>query len=534
MPMARCTDFSEAHELLCPPRPAARTAIASSSHDRATPARLVRVPLIRCRSAYRHLTDMMTACATRARVGLLHYITPLLLLAVVPPTAVAEVWVGYAGDGIGPLPDPTAVVKQKAASIWYEDLPTCYWDVLAKWHSVDTYTERKIIDFGLTQESGCNWHRTTGYRCKDGSSPKQKPWANDPGNLCTGPPQSRTVKPKKNAGPPRPCDVKVCNPINVGTGNKYQREQDYSGAGPFPLRFVRHYNSVDGIELRHIGEQWRHSYDRTVVSGASIVTLNRADGRVLEFEDIGGNWFGDPDVAGRLFRLTDGGGNPTGWEYRDANDSTETYDNDGKLLSITTRAGFTQSLSYDLSDRLIQVTGPFGRTLAFGFDPSGRIASMTDPAGAVYQYAYDAKGNLVSVTYPDATPGSQADNAFRFYHYEDPGHLSTLTGITDENRVRFATWAYDAQGRAVSGTHAGGAENASLTYNADGTTTLIDALGTTRRFGFDISHGHVRVADVTGGPCGVGCSAHFQDRTYDLNGYPASHTDFNGNVTTFV
>ena len=346
--------------------------------------------------------------------------------------------------------------------------------------------------------------------------------------------ESPPVKMTKNAGKPQQCGLKVCNPINVGIGNKYQREQDYLGTGPFPLRFERHYNSVAGVKTRHVGVQWQHTYDRTVVLDTGTATLDRADGRILEFQEVAGEWVGDPDVPGRLRRLADGSGVPTGWEYTETDDSIETYDNEGMLLSITSRTGFTQSLSYDASDRLIQVAGPFGRTLTFSYDLQDHLESMTDPTGGVYQYAYDVQGNLVNVTYPDDTLGNLSDGPVRIYHYEDSTLISALTGITDENGNRFATWSYDANRRAVSSTHAGGANNSSLTYNPDGTTTLIDSLGSSRTFGFDISHGQVRLADLTGGPCGMECSATAEGNTYDTNGYPASRTDFNGNQTTFV
>jgi YD repeat-containing protein len=138
------------------------------------------------------------------------------------------------------------------------------------------------------------------------------------------------------------------------------------------------------------------------------------------------------------------------------------------------------------------------------------------------------------VTYPDDTPGDAADNPVRAYHYEDATFANALTGITDENGNRFATWAYDSQGRTVSSTHAGGAGSSALTYNSDGTTTLVDSLGTRRTFGFDVLHGQVHLADLSGGPCGAECSASSARYTYDANGYPASRTDFNGVVTTFV
>ncbi|MDZ4152041.1 MAG: DUF6531 domain-containing protein, partial [Methylicorpusculum sp.] len=54
------------------------------------------------------------------------------------------------------------------------------------------------------------------------------------------------------------------NPINIGTGNKYQLESDYQGAGDFPLVFERTYNSNKSTFSERFGASsgWRHSYER--------------------------------------------------------------------------------------------------------------------------------------------------------------------------------------------------------------------------------------------------------------------------------
>ena len=80
------------------------------------------------------------------------------------------------------------------------------------------------------------------------------------------------------------------------------------------------------------------------------------------------------------------------------------------------------------------------------------------PGNRVYVYGYDAAGRLTSVNYPD--------NAVRTYHYEDINFVHALTGITDENGDRFATWSYDGAGRANSSQHAGGAEAVTLYYGS--------------------------------------------------------------------
>lgn len=133
----------------------------------------------------------------------------------------------------------------------------------------------------------------------------------------------------------------------------------------------------------------------------AIQTLTRADGRTLEFRKNNGLWRNEADLTDKLDEITDATGVRTGWRYTSANDEVELYDTTGKLLSITTRAGLTQTLSYDAAQRLVAVADAFGRTLTFAYDPNNRISTMTDPAGSLYGYSYDANNNLAVVTYPD-------------------------------------------------------------------------------------------------------------------------------------
>ncbi|MGH8613904.1 MAG: DUF6531 domain-containing protein [Gammaproteobacteria bacterium] len=54
------------------------------------------------------------------------------------------------------------------------------------------------------------------------------------------------------------------NPINLASGNKYQRDSDYRGTGPFPLVFERHYSSdatliATPLNTPVLGERWLSS-----------------------------------------------------------------------------------------------------------------------------------------------------------------------------------------------------------------------------------------------------------------------------------
>src|ERR1019366_3552512 len=148
---------------------------------------------------------------------------------------------------------------------------------------------------------------------------------------------------------------------------------------------------------------------------------------------------------------------------------------------------------------------------------------MTAPDGGIYAYAYDKFGNLISVTYPDKT--------VRQYVYENTTYPNFLTGIIDENGIRFATFAYDAKGRAISSQHAGGVELTTVAYNNNGTTTVTDARGNAHGYGLMTQFGLVKPTVVTGAPVQ---SAGGKAFTYDANGFVASKTDFDGNFTTYT
>jgi YD repeat-containing protein len=338
---------------------------------------------------------------------------------------------------------------------------------------------------------------------------------------------------------------KTGNPVNIATGEKSQIETDYKGTGIFPLALVRTYaNQRSTAPNAKFGNFWRNNYDRQVYvyqQDLTTAAVYRANGQRFNFTKTGVAWIGDPDVSDTLVELTDGNGNRTGWEYMTGDDVIETYNVNGQLILITNRIGITQSLLYDLNlskggddnpETLDNVTDHFGRSITFTYDSTGRIATITDPNNEVYSYAYDSYGNLKSVSHPDDTPGNNADNPNRIYHYENTNYPYYLTGITDEAGQRFSTWGYDIEGRAILSEHAGGVERVVLAYNVDGTTTVTDSAGQLQTFHFQIHHGVSKVNQVDGGPCNS-CGGQIESTSYDANGYKDLVTDFNGNVTHY-
>ena len=325
------------------------------------------------------------------------------------------------------------------------------------------------------------------------------------------------------------------NPINAATGNKFQLETDFVGAANTGLqlkRFYNSYNSQDTTATAFVGAKWHGTWQRSVslaTNGTIAAYYTREDGRVDTFtQNTSGAWVSDPDVTSSLSAVMNGT-TQTGWQLAKADDSTEMYTADGRLSSITDRAGNVTNLAYDANNRLITVTGPFGHTLAFGYDSNNRVVSVTLPDGGVVAYGYDTNNNLTSATYPDTT--------VREYVYNEQANTANtslphaLTGIIDELGNRYATWQYDTFGRAISSQHAGGAELTIVAYNADGTTSVTDALAHTHSYTLTNQFNLVKPTALTGTPV---LTSGGQAFTYDTNGFIASRTDWNGNVTTYT
>lgn len=376
--------------------------------------------------------------------------------------------------------------------------------------------------------------------------------------------------PDKNLGLPS-CSIPTTpNPIIIGTGNKFQQETDYVGAGPFPLRFSRSYNSQQKGGGA-VGYGWRYSYGGYIsVTSSTKTTVYHPDGKVLTFTLSSGQWKADADITDTLVQLP----NATGWKYTTADGTIETYDAAGKRTSFTNRTGLTQT--YTFSDGTkganggvfldangnptatvlpagygIRVTDASGRTLSFGYDAAGHIVKLTDPAGGVYLYKYDESSsivlsgqplgnNLTSVTYPDGRK--------RIYGYNEQDKTGNtnlphaLTGIVDENSVRYASYWYDAKGRAVKEEHGPslnqGIDRYQLTYTTDisgnlTNTIVTDPLGTARSYNFTPFLGVVK-STAANQPGGSGCGPASSLTTHDAHGNSTSWTDFNGNTTLYT
>ncbi len=269
-----------------------------------------------------------------------------------------------------------------------------------------------------------------------------------------------------------------------------------------------------------------NTYSELLEQGG-VMTVSRPNGSLLFFEKSGGSWISVSDPRVTLEQLVGG------WLFIDNDDTQETYDNTGKLLTIVSREDYTQTLTYNLSEQnggdgnpetLDKVIGPFGRELIFGYSSKGFLASVLTPDGLI---KYKANGGqLLEVTYQD--------NSSKVYSYGSGLFHHALTGMVDENGADFARWEYDAEGRAKLSEHADGVERVEFVYNDDGTTDVTDAsLGGTHTYTFESINGSPRVKSLTGDRCLSCKNSQIQNYSYDANGFLASQIDYNGNITRF-
>jgi len=329
--------------------------------------------------------------------------------------------------------------------------------------------------------------------------------------------------------------VPTCGePINLSTGNVFDQVTDYETAGQNKLSLIRYYNSfaMPDTYATSMGVGWRTNYDRYlhIINPSAIygVEAERPDGAVISFTSSSGTYTPDSDVD---MTLTVSGST---WTLTDHEDTVETYSQSGSkatLQSIKKRGGYTQALTYS-SGQISYVSDSYARQLAFSYS-SGRISSVTTPDSLTLSYGYvnytsTSQYRLQSVTY-NTSPSTTLT-----YLYENTSYPFALTGITDENGNRYATWGYDGNGRGILSELSGAVNYTSVYYNdTNGNRVVKGPLGIVETYKFATLQGVPKVTEIDRAANGSVASA-TETFGYDSNGFLRSKNDWNGNNTTWV
>ena len=316
-----------------------------------------------------------------------------------------------------------------------------------------------------------------------------------------------------------PCECRPYseNPINFATGNKYHKETDFTPSGPgHPHGLQAPLQQPGAVRMVPMGQGWSTTYSDRVVDQGDALLLTQADGRELLFEAVGSGRF--HSVTDELRVIEKG---PGGYHLKEPDGTDYSFDSQGRLAAITDRNGNAQILAYQ--DTLLQsVEDNFGRRLDFAYNQESRLISVSGPAGKM-DYGHDSQGNLIEVSGPDGNR--------RQYRYEDTRHPHALTGIIRENGVRYATYAYDSEARAVLSKHAGDSRVVQVEYGPGLKRKLTDSLGRVRTFDLQVAQGIGRIKTSSGSGCGTcpgeGGSAHDLDERLRIE----TSTDASGAVT---
>lgn len=334
------------------------------------------------------------------------------------------------------------------------------------------------------------------------------------------------------------------NPIVFSTGNKIEKETDFTSSGEASLYLGRGYNHYwNGVGL--FGKHWLSNYDYKLTFGTpgvnacyprpgggscgiganTIIYAHRPDARNIKFvRQADGVFYEDkPGPVARIVPQGDGSFIHYGEDH-----DIERYSSAGYISTVRNRHGIGWTFSYS-GTWPTRVTHTSGRYVEFVWN-SGQLTSVRDPAGNYHGFAYHANqfGSGLHRLAAVSRPGAPATTVA--YHYENASRPGALTGKSI-NGQRYSTFAYDSNGYAISSEH-NGVKKHSFTYTpgANGLLTVVETNPLGKRTTYTFDKGKPRT--VTGHPSTY-CAASYAETTYDANGFPQLKSDFNGNTTTF-
>jgi len=206
------------------------------------------------------------------------------------------------------------------------------------------------------------------------------------------------------------------------------------------------------------------------------------------------------------------------WIFTDLDGSTEKYSIHGQLLSTTNAESQTTRLKYDYFGRLKKVTDQFGNKLTFNYRHhwwGNQLKKITSPSGTV-KYSYDQWDRLSKAEYQDGS-----SQRYRYQNDQCENCLTEIINAADETEQKIS---YDQQGRVNSTEGANGSNQRNFSYG-NGEVIVSDGADAETHYQFSLHHGVLKIARLTDA---TGQSESF---SYDPNGYPATHTAKNGNIT---
>ena len=237
-------------------------------------------------------------------------------------------------------------------------------------------------------------------------------------------------------------------PIDLGSGNVFDQVTDYETAGQNKLSLIRYYNSMAiAGHLRHQhGHQLAHQLrplSACLILRHYGVVAERPDGQQLSVSRR--VQASTRPTATLILQLA----NPSGstWTLTDRDDTVETYTvvgqpRDAQLHHAAQRLHAGPRLFEQPDFLCVGLLQPAAWFQLFVRRPADRRddAGQPHPDLRLCDFHSSSQNLLTTVTY-NTSPTTTLT-----YLYENASYPFALTGITDENGNRYATWGYDSIG----------------------------------------------------------------------------------------
>ena len=167
------------------------------------------------------------------------------------------------------------------------------------------------------------------------------------------------------------------------------------------------------------------SYTYVYNTLGNLTTATDASGNVTTFV------YGDSTRPDLLTEVDYPGGKFLKFQYNAVGQRTQSVD----------QTGYTVNYTYDAVGRLWKLTDGGGNPIVqYAYDPAGNLSQKTNGNGTYTAYTYDADGNVLTITNHASAGG--AVNSFDTYTYDAVGNVAT-----DTNQDGQWVYAYDADGQ---------------------------------------------------------------------------------------